>query len=106
MSEAFKAHLGIGGHDHKGIGEITEVELGGDWEREETIQLFKFPKLAKVLLTLLCYFFFVFKGHWKFHYLWLLSQSRLLKSYITQRVPFRPYTIDNVTVDQQMFACY
>ena len=69
MSEAFKAHLGIGGHDHKGIGEITEVELGGDWEREETIQLFKFPKLAKVLLTLILYFFFVFKGHWQFNYI-------------------------------------
>ena len=40
--------MGLGGSDHKGISHVAEVELGGDWERDETIQQFKFPKLAKV----------------------------------------------------------
>ena len=40
--------MGLGGPDHKGISHVAEVELGGDWERDETIQQFKFPKLAKV----------------------------------------------------------
>ena len=38
----------MGGHDHKGLSHVAEVQIGGDWERDETIQQFKFPKLAKV----------------------------------------------------------